>query len=171
MPRRNFQSSKRPIVSNKEIIDTVAFLVTGGVTTDINIASAVNNYTGTIGTQPLGSSLLGFYIETSASNGDSIVNRIDWYLCKRTSGTPFSSFPIPGATGGDVNRKWIFHESKGIGQGEAVSTLGGQTSRMREFIKIPKRFRRMGEADFWSIRVGASTDYNFCLKVIYKWYQ
>ncbi len=170
MPRR-FQTSKRPIVSNKEIVDAVVVLVVGGVTTDIDIASAVNDYTGTVGTCPLGTSILGFYLETSTANSDSIINRIDWYLVKRPHGLATSFYSVPGATGGSQRRSEIFHESKGLGQGESVSTLGGQTSRMREFIKVPRRFRRMGENDVWTIRVGASTDYSFCLKAIYKWFQ
>lgn len=146
------------------------FIVAGGTTTDIDIASTVNSYTGTVGTVPIGASILGFYLETSINNVDNIVGRTDWFLCKRTSGTPFTSFPTPATTGGHVFRKWIFHESKGIGQGTAT-TGGGQSTRMREFIKIPKRYRRMGEADDWSIRVGSSENYSFCLKCIYKWYQ
>ena len=168
MARFGRQLSKRPVNSNKEIIDSVAFLVTGGVTTDFDIAVTVNDYTGVVGTIPIGASIMGFYIESSTQVNDSILGRVDWYLCKRDNGLTLTSFPVPGATGGAARRKWIFHESKGIGQGEAVSTIGGQTSRMREFIKIPKRYRRMGEQDAWTIRVGASVDYSVCFKIIYK---
>jgi len=109
-------------------------------------------------------------LETSTQVNDTILGRIDWYLLKRDNGASFGLFPQPGSTGGATKRKFIFHESKGIGQGASTATLGGQTSRMREFIKIPKKFRRMAEADAWSIRVGASVDYSFCLKCIYKRY-
>lgn len=167
MPYRRQGMAKRPINSNKEVVDIVALLVAAGVTTDVDIATAVNSYAGVVGTVPLGSSILGFYLETSTATTDSSVARTDWYLCKRTSLTPFGSFPIPGSTGGSPNRKWIFHESKGLGQGIASGTVG-QTTRTREFIKIPKRYRRMGEGDVWSIRVGSSQIYNYCLKAIYK---
>ncbi len=170
MARGRSNLAKRPITSNKEIVDAVAFLIVGGVTTDIVVATTVNDYTGTVGTAPIGATILGFYMETSTANSDSIINRADWYLAKSDSGRVLTTFPVPGSTGGTSLRKAIFHESKGIGQGEAVSTLGGQTNRMREFIAIPRRFRRMGEGDVWFIRVGASTDYSFCLKCIYKWY-
>lgn len=171
MPRyRRFQTSKRPINSNKEIVDAVFFIVAGGVTTDIDIATAVNDYTGTVGTVPTGATVNGFYLETSTSNVDNIVGRTDWYICKRNSGLATSFFPVPGATGGNDRRKFIFHESKGIGQGTAT-TGGGQTTRMREFIKIPRSFRRFGESDVWTIRVGSSENYSFCLKCIYKVYR
>ncbi len=166
---RGGQISKRPIVSNKEIVDSVVFIVAGGVTTDIDIATAINDYTGTVGTVPLGSSILGFYLETSTNNVDNIVGRTDWFLVKRDNGLATTNYPTPGATGGNIRRKFIFHESKGIGQGTAT-TGGGQSTRMREFIKIPRKFRRMGENDAWTIRVGSSENYSFCLKCIYKWY-
>ncbi len=163
--------AKRPIHSNKEIVDTVALLVVGGTITDVNILETVNNYTGTVGTAALGSSVLGFYLETSVSGADSIVARTDWYLCKRPGNRTLTDYPTPGSTGGSPQRKWIFHESKGIAQGESVSLLGGQTTRTREFIKIPKGYRRCGENDRWTIRIGSSADYNYCLKCIYKVYE
>ncbi len=166
---RGFQA-KRPIVSSKEIVDSVVFIVAGGVTTDIDIATTVNGYSGTVGTAPIGSRILGFYLETSTNNVDNIVGRTDWYLCKRNGGVSITIFPTPGATGGNVNRKYIYHESKGIGQGTAT-TGGGQSTRMREFIKIPRGAQRMGELDTWTIRVGSSENYSFCLKAIWKWYQ
>jgi len=161
---------KRPIVSNKEIVDGVFFIVVGGVTTDIDIATSVNDYTGTVGTCPQGSSILGFYLEISTSNVDNIVGRTDWYLCKRNGNLAVANFPTPGATGGTLNRKYIFHEEKGIGQG-VPTTGGGQTFRTKQFLGIPKSKRRMGEADRWTIRVGSSENYSFCMKCIYKWYQ
>ncbi len=152
------------------------FIVTGGVTTDIDIASAVNDYVGSVGTCPLGSTILGFYLETSTSNVDDTISRIDWMLIKRPGARSIANYPVPGASGGHNLRKQIFHESKGIGGtnlfDNGASTLGGsQTTRMREFIRIPKGFRRMGENDIWTIRVGSSENYSFCLKCIYKWYQ
>jgi len=169
MARFRGRGQKRPIVSNKEIVDSVVFIVAGGVTTDIDIASAVNDYTGTVGTCPLGANILGFYLETSTSNTDNIVGRTDWYLVKRTSGISASGFPTPGATGGSQFRKWIFHEEKGIFQGD-TATVGGVPSRKTQFIAIPKGKQRMGESDAWTIRVGSSENYSFCLKCIYKWY-
>lgn len=163
------QSDKRPIVSNKEIVDGVFFIVAGGVTTDIDIATSVDNYIGTVGTTPHAASIKGFYLEISANNVDNIIGRTDWFLCKRESGRTAAAFPVPGGTGGDNLRKSIFHEEKGIFQG-AATTAGGQSFRTKQFISIPRGFRRMGEDDVWTIRVGSSENYSFCLKCIYKWY-
>ncbi len=158
------------VVSNKEIIDPVFLLVSAGVTTDINIAQSINNYTGTVGTCPLGAKIRGFYIEASYNLAQVIVGKFDWYLCKRESGRSFPDFPTPGATGGHELRKRIIHERKGVLDGGSASNAGGQTSKSVEFIAIPKFLQRMGESDIWSIRAEGSTNYSFCLKVIYKWF-
>ncbi len=170
MARFNRSSlAKRPIVSNKEILDLTLLIVAGGVTSDFVVATTVDNYTGTVGTQPQGSSLLGFYLEISSNNVDNIIGRSDWYLCKIPSGISIASFPVPSATGGNAFRKHIFHEEKGIFPG-APTTAGGQSFRTKQFISIPKKFRRMGEGDRWVIRIGSSENYSFCMKCIYKWY-
>ncbi len=163
------QLGKRPITSNKEIVDITALIVAGGTGTDVDLLTQVNDYTGTVGTCPLGASLLGFYLEVSSNNVDNIIGRTDWYLCKREGGEAFTSFPTPGATGGTLKRRWIYHEEKGIFPG-APTTAGGQSFRTKQFIAIPKTKRRMAEADNWSIRVGSSENYSFCVKCIYKWY-
>ncbi len=169
MGRFRRQSGKRPIVSNKEIVDTVLLIVSAGTISDIDIATEVADYTGTVGTVPHGATVLGFYLETSTSNTDNIIGRTDWYLCKRPKGLFTSSFPTPGGTGGHQKRALIFHESKGLQIGN-TTTVGGQSTRIREFIKIPKGFRRFAEDDVWTIRVGSSENYAFCMKCIFKWY-
>jgi len=157
------------IVSNKEIVDSVNLLVTAGVTTDIVIATAVNNYTGTVGTCPLGSKIRGFYLEASYNLAQVIVGKFDWYIAKLDSNRVFADLPTPGATGGATLRKKIFHERKGVLDGGTTSNAGGQSSKSVEFVAIPKGFQRMGEEDRWVLRVQGSTTYSFCLKCIYKW--
>ncbi len=163
--------SKRPIVTSKEIVDGVFFIVAGGVTTDIDLATAVNTYIGSVGTVPIGGKLLGFFLEVSVANVDIIVGRTDWFLCKRNSGTVAASFPAPGATGGSILRKYIYHEEKGLFTNPDGNTAGGQTFRTKQFIAIPRGAQRMGEGDVWTIRAGSSENYSFCIKCIYKWYQ
>jgi len=161
---------KRPIVSNKEIVDGTFLIVAGGVTTDIALASTIQDYVGTVGTCPQGTRILGFYVDVSTNNVDNIIGRTDWYLCKVNGGQSITNFPTPGSSGGVFLRKWIFHEEKGIFQG-APTTAGGNASRGRQFLRIPKGYMRMGEGDKWFIRVGSSENYSFCIKCIYKWYQ
>ncbi len=171
MARQGFRRKMAlvPIVSNKEIIDSVSLIVAAGVITDIQIAAAINNYVGTVGTQTTNSVIKGFYLETSYNNVDNIVGRLDWYVCKVVAPTLITAFPSPGATGGHALRSKIFHERKGIFNGTAT-TGGGQMSKSIEFIAIPKKFQKMNEDEKWFIRVGASENYSFCLKCIYKTY-
>ncbi len=169
MARRG-QSSKRPIVSNKEIVDVTFLLVSAGVTTNVDLVTAVNDYTGTVGTCPLGAKVLGIYIEASYNLSQVIVGRFDWYICKRESARAVGEFPTPGVTGGHVLRKRIYHERKGVLDGGSASNAGGQTSKSVEFIKFPRGVQRMGENDRWTIFFNGSTNHSFCLKCIYKWY-
>ncbi len=170
MPRR-FQSAKRPITSNKEIIDVTSLTVAAGVTTDVVVALSVNDYLGTVGTCPLGATILGFYIEASVIDvsGSDLSHRIDWYIGKREE-LAIGSWPVPGATGGSFLRSKIFHEEKGILPSSAVVGRGVQQVRTRTFVRVPKSKRRMGEAFSWFIRAGSSGSYSVCFKIIYKWY-
>ncbi len=170
MARFRRRQGLTPIVSNKEIVDVVALLVPAATTTDIDIATQVNDYVGGVGTTKLAASIKGFYIESSYNLSQVIVGRLDWFLCKRESGRAFASFPVPGATGGVQLRNRIFHERKGVLDGGTTSNAGGQTSKSVEFIRIPKGLQRMAEGDVWSLRIGASTNYSVCFKIIYKWF-
>ncbi len=170
MARFQRGQAKRPIVSNKEIVDSVVVLAAAGLVTNITIATAVNDYTGSVGTVPLGAKILGFYLETSYNLAQVIVGRFDWMLVKAESGRINADFPSPGASGGHELRKRVYHERKGILDGGTTSNAGGQTSKAVEFIKCPRGVQRMGEGDRWVIRISGSTIYSFCLKCIYKWY-
>ena len=171
MPRR-FQSGKRPIVSNKEIVDVTSLTVAGGTTTDSVVLSTVNDYIGTVGTCPLGSTVLGFFIESSAIDvsGSDLSNRIDWFLCKKPGAVVITTFPVPGATGGVQLRNAIYHEEKGIFPSSAVVGAGLQQLRTRTFVRVPRSKRRMAEGEQWVIRSGSSGSYSVCYKVIYKWF-
>ncbi len=162
--RRGF--SLRPVRSVKEVVDGVFLNVAGGTTTVVDVASAVNDYTGQVGTCPIGASIKALFVEASYSAGVAAASRstrIDWLLGKAPSNLPFTI--VPGSTGGDPERKWVFHESKGLGGavGEDISKKGG-------WIRVPPKMTRMGEDDKLEFRIGSSDVYNFCLKVIYKWY-
>ena len=172
MPRR-FSSRLGVVRSNKEVIDGVFLKVTGGTRTDVSVALAVNDYVGTVGTCPIGSKVKGIFIEWSYNADSTLEGRLDWYFAKFPGSLNFAAFPLPGATGGHINRKFIFQERKGLtnpfntGSGFAVSSQirGGMM-----FLKIPRRFQNMAEGDFLGLSIHSSVNYNFCLKIIYKWF-
>ncbi len=162
-----------PVRSNKETVDGVFLKVTGGVITDVVLITPVNDYTGTVGTCPISAKVKGCFIEWSYNADSTLEGRLDWYFAKIPAGQTLASFPTPGGTGGAPRRKYIFQERKGLtnpfntGSGFAVSSQirGGMM-----FLKIPRRFQNMAEGDAVVIRIHASVNYNFCLKVIYKWF-
>ncbi len=164
-----FRRPQSVIVANKEIVDGVSLLVTAGVITDSIIATQVNDYIGGVGTMPLGAKIKGFYLEISYNLSQVLVGKFDWYLCKLESLRSLADFPAPGASGGHLLRKRIFHERKGVLDGGTTSNAGGQTAKSVEFIKVPKGFQRMGEGDRWAIRSSGTTNYSLCIKAIYKW--
>jgi len=172
LPRQRFQSGKRPIVSNKEVLDFTNITVAAGVTTDNVVAIAVNDYAGTVGTCPLGSTILGFYIEASAVDvsGSGLSHRIDWLMGYVKGNVPVTSLPTPANSGGNVLRSNVLHEEKGIFPSTATVGEGKQQVRTRSFVRIPKSLRRMNEGKQWVIRSGSSGAYSTCYKVIYKWY-
>ncbi len=173
MPRR-FQRRLQSIVrSNKEVLDLTFLGVTGAVITDVTLADAVNDYVGTVGTCPISAKIKGFFIEWSYNGDGPLSGNMDWYVAKAGAGNGIASFPTPGSTGGNILRKYIFQERKGLQapfsavSGSAVSS---QTRGGNMFIRIPRRFQNMAEGDKLALKIRSSVDYNICLKVIYKWF-
>ncbi len=137
-----------------------------GVTTIVVVATAVNSYVGTIGTCPIGSHIKAIYLSvTYANTSASPDSAFDWYIAKNPGGG--LSFPLPGSTGGDPNRKWIFFESKGLTPNADDANPDDKSG----WIRIPKKMQRMGENDNFAITARTSSGYNLCVKAIYKWYQ
>jgi len=155
--------SLRPVRSVKEIVDGVFLNVAAGVTTDFAVVQSVNDYTGGIGTCPIGAHVKSIYIEASYNGPTGGQARMDWFIGKSPGNN--LTLPIPGATGGDDNRKWIFHESKGMMPSEE-----GGIAKKSGWIRVPPKMQRMGEDDRILIRIGASSVYSWCGKTIYKWY-
>jgi len=168
MPRLR-QRGMTQVNSVKNILDLTATGVAAGVTTDLVVASAVNNYTGLVGEVPIGGSVKNIYISYSYNFSQGFPTRMDMFVCKKLGPMSLAGFPVPGNTSGNNHRKLIFLEIKGLGS--ASSDAFGQDSQIRGFsgwLKIPKRFRRMGENDQIAIRFGSASNYNICVKVIYK---
>ncbi len=159
--------------SNKEVVDGVFLKVTGGVITDVIVCAPVNDYIGTVGTCPISAKVKGCFIEWSYNADSTIEGRLDWFFAKQPAGVPLSSFPTPGATGGDPRRKFIFQERKGLTNPFNTSSGFAVSSQIRGgmmFLKIPRRFQNMAEGDQLVLRIHSSVNYNFCLKLIYKWF-
>jgi len=165
--RRGRGLALRPIVSNKEIVDSTLLGVVGGVTSVVDLVTVVNSYTGTVGTCPIGAKISSIYLFVQIISATGTANS-DFYVAKANTATT-AALPVPGATGGDLNRRWILHEEKGI-PGNAAD--GAAPLTFRGVIRIPRGRQRMGEGDLVRLLLRGAVDvHNICVKAIFKWYQ
>lgn len=156
----------RPINSVKNIVDSTTLGVAAGTVTNVTLANAVNDYTGASATVPIGSKVHGVYLFFQIIL-QSVGTNVDMYVWKGPQ-TLQGSMPIPGATGGDQNRKFILHEEKGI---PGTLNNGASPLTFRGVIKLPKGRQRMAENDLLEIKFRGAAVYDACIKCIYKFYQ
>ncbi len=161
---KNFART-RPVRSVKEIVDSVTLAVAAGVITTIDVVTAVNSYTGTVGTVPIGATVSAISLQVSYTSDAGVSSNFDWYIAKNAAGS--LAFPTPGVTGGNALRRFIFHEEKGL----TGNVLDGSLTKNNVLLLIPPRFKRMGESDKIQLKArGAVEAYDMCVKAIYKWY-
>jgi len=162
-----FRRFKSPINSTKNIVDATNLAVAAGVTTDIRLATAENDYTGSVSGCTTGSTINGFYLFCQIISATTGTSNMDWYVWKGPAAIE-AVMPVPGATGGHPNRKYILHEEKGI-PGNASD--GAYPLTWKGVVVIPKGRRRMAEDDIIELRVRGADIYNQCSKAIYKFYR
>jgi len=152
----------RPVIhTRKEIVDSTLLGVAAGTTSTVTLASAINDYVGTVGTVEAGSVIKWIYIFVQLIETATTSN-VDFYITKNPLGV---TNPIPGATGGTPGRKYILHEEKGI---PGNSGDGAYPLTFKGVIKIPKGRQRMGESDTIKILLRGTGIHNACIKCIYK---
>ncbi len=167
-----FRSNKRPIMSVKKVIDASGALVSGAVSDvpvlDVTTGAAWVDSANT--SIPIGATVSSIYLSIfvfldGAIGATSPV--IDWFFAKNPANN--LTLPLPGATGGNENRRWVMHEEKGL----APSIDDGGTPMVfKGVLKIPRGRQRMGVDDELIIRIlSAGHPGFFCLKCIYKFYQ
>ncbi len=164
--RRGSGLRLRPINSVKEIVDSTLLGIVAGVKTTVVLGTALNDYIGGVGTFPVGSKVSSVYIFAQFIQDGTGVSNVDWYFFKLPGAIPTAT---PGATGGDVFRKFILHEEKGI---PGNNSDGAAPLSFRGVIKIPRGRQRMAEGDvFGLIGISAVTAGSWCIKAIYKAYR
>ncbi len=117
---------------------------------------------------------LSIFFYTEGGEIASEVPLVDWYIIKDNGGamgTVFdgSHLPTPGAQGGHVNKRYVFHTEKGLAGGGDAS-LAGVPMVFKGVIAIPRGYRKHNVND--AIRVCARANFatKFCIQAIYKWY-
>ncbi len=163
---RHRRSDLRPINSVKNIVDGVFLAVGAAVVTAVNLAISVNNYAGLVTDVPIGAKVSSVYLFVQILPTAGTAN-VDWYIWKGPL-VLNASMPVPGATGGDPNRKYILHEEKGI-PGNAAD--GAYPLTFKGVIKIPRGRQRFGEDDRLQLKLRGADIHNACVKCIYKFYQ
>ncbi len=162
MPRRSLGTI---INSVKNIVDSVQLTVAAGTNTDVVLAVAVNDYTGGVTDVPTGCVIRSLYLFVQMLPTTGTAN-VDWFITKNPANVT-SNLPVPGATGGTPQRKYILHEEKGI-PGNAAD--GAYPLTFKGVIRIPKGRQRMAESDVINIKLRGVDIHNICIKAIYKFY-
>ncbi len=107
------------------------------------------------------------WVYASATTTPGVTTGYDAYLIKNPGNnlTP----PIPSTTGSSNEKKFIFKEWKGL---TGARTEGSLPYSWRGWIKVPKRYQRMGADDRWQL-VSIATGVNViqCTNFVYKWYK
>ncbi len=156
----------RPINSVKNIVDITNLGVAAATVSIDTIATGVNDYVGGGVEVPIGAKVSSVYLFVQIQQ-DAVNSNVDWYIWKGP-GNIAGTMPVPGATGGNINRKYILHEEKGI---PGPVNNGSPPLTFRGVIRIPRGRQRFGEADSMRIHSRGAAVYNVCFKAIYKFYQ
>ncbi len=159
------------INSNKNVVNSFTGL-TSGTKTSVSIADAQDSATLAV-TQDVerGCSIkaiwIEFWITASELFADAITNGVDLYLFKNP-GQNLTS-PIPGTIGSSNEKKFIFKTWKGI---IGARSQGFPPYTWKGWVKIPKRYQRMGANDRWQMILQTTgSDALFCSNFVYKWYK
>ncbi len=157
-----------PVNSIKHVIDTSGGTVGATESSNVLAFGVANPDVGTTPSQvAFGASVKNIFISvfvlgpTGGSSG-----LVDWYIWKNPgSSIILSDRPVPGNVGISKNRKWVFHEEKGL-----AATQDGTPMVFKGVIKVPEKMRRFGEDDKIEIVLLTETgfDSQFCIKAIYK---
>ncbi len=170
--RFNRRSNLGAIInSNKNVVSSFTALASG-TKTSVSIADAQDSATLAV-TQDVerGCAIkaiwVEFWIHATATAADAVTNGIDLYLFKNP-GQNLTS-PIPGTIGSSNEKKFVFRIWKGL---IGPRSQGFPAYSWRGWIKIPKRYQRMGANDRWQMILQTTgVAAIFCSTFIYKWYK
>ncbi len=121
----------------------------------------VDDYTGVVGQVRTGAKVTSLFLFVQVVPATGTAN-VDMYVMKKPSGVVN---PTAGAVGGNVARKYVLHEEKGI-PGNAAD--GAYPMTFKGVIRIPRGRQRMAEGDQIIVAVRGADIYNACVKAIYK---
>ncbi len=161
--------SLRPIDSMKNSTDATISL--SGTKVDTIIARAVDSPTNAVAVDvQRGSIIKAIYVilDVCGLGGTGVLNNFQGYLIKNPGAN--LTTPVPGTIGSSNEKKFIIKEWGGM---IMRNQDGNAPLHWEGWIKLPKRYHRMGTDDLWQIVTICSsglTGHGF-VKTIYKWYR
>ncbi len=174
MPRRNYRSNfryqnkMRPIIdSMKNVVDTT--LSTGTTLQAIAIAIAKDSPVNTAANEvKRGSIIKAIWISLDVCGlaATGVLQRTNFYLIKN----PGANLTVPSvfAVGTSNEKKWVIKQWQ-------VMTMRNQDGNVpfhwEGWIKLPKRYHRMGVDDQWQLAIATDAAAGHSsFQFIYKWY-
>ncbi len=167
MRRRSFQ---RPIINSIKNSPFFAVGTTGG-TASLVIAKAVNSPLSTVATDvSQGCVIKAVYVIINGCGlgGTGVLNDMNVYMIKNPGDN--LTLPAPLATGTSNEKKFIFREWMFM---IMRNQDGNLPFHWEGWIKIPKRYQRMGTDDTLKLVFAntATLTGHFSAKFVYKWYR
>ncbi len=167
--RRN--NMVRPVVNS--IKNDISFLtgLTAGANTVVNLAIAEDAPTTADADSVRNGSLvkaiwLEFWVSNAATHTIGVSTAFEAYIMKNPGNN--LTGPVPGTVGTSNEKKFVIKGWKGL-TGDRLA--GFPAYSWKGWIKIPKRYHRMGTDDKWQLNVLATgVDQILCLHIVYKWY-
>ncbi len=146
----------------------------GGLTGTLiakNIAKAVDDPDSATGPEEVsqGSVIKAIYVvmDICGLGASGVLNNYNGYLIK--NGGANLTPPAPISVGTSNEKRWIIRQWHGM---IMRNQDGNAPLHWEGWIKIPKRFQRMGTDDIWQIVMQCTSGVtgHFSLYIIYKWY-
>ncbi len=165
---RRMSRGIRPIINSIKNVENVVFAIAASTNQIRNLAVAGDVHDTAVQNSVIQGSIIKaiwlefWYYGLSANETNDIV---DIYIFKNPGNnlTP----PNPGTIGTSNEKKFVFKSWKGLA---ALKSNGGMPYFWRGWIKIPKRYQRMGTDDRLQLVIRSPTTGNMCINAIYKWY-
>ena len=170
--RRNRGNYIRPVIdSNKNVVS----LTVGSVVASLNITDIADTQdSATLAVADdveRGCSIRAIWVEfwyrATATAVDTVSTTVDMYLMKNPGNnlTP----PIAGTVGTSNEKKFVFKTWKGF---TSAVSQGIVPYSWKGWIKIPKRYQRMGANDKWIlVHTPQGVSGTLCVNFVYKWYK
>ncbi len=168
MRRRNY--GPRPVITS---IKNVANAAVGmsGTTASINLAKAVTSPDPTVDTDVSHGCLIKaiwLALDFCGLAGSGVLNTGDVYLFKNPGNN--LTAPAPISVGTSNEKKFVIKQWRSM---IMRNQEGNPPYHWEGWIKIPKRYHRMGTDDVWKIvhACTAGTTGHLSTQAIYKWYR